>query len=457
MPSVNSPVTLGALPTETNEKVWAFNFGLIFDRAILDPENLNYNLEIDSLPTFASPNFKRYTKTSSNLNHFQEGPIGKAFEIELPGRAKDVDTTWYWRIRINDGKFFSPYSDTRILIVPKREDISKTQVIFDALADDNAYSKEANSSNVYKLLLQVGRELDLLTLEADRTITDLALDATRDTALIGNFSDYLNLTKVATEPAVSHRWKTNKLWKAFTNLAGTEQGLIDSIIAFTAEPPLIIDLTRTNGWILNQNLIEFPTHPELTPVIIIYSEPNRGHSFILNIYNSWNLSYDNTVLEYFISRQKPAHSEITINYISSRHWSLRYNLQSDWSLWTNSGTIDLTTYPNSIMLSAGATTGTLTSPVEIVTSVSGVDRPHCVAFEAPEIFSTLYGQTVTIEARTSSDGSTFGPYTTLEHGVIPGSGLAIHDYAQFRITLSRGNSGQASPVLHSFEYKGLRI
>lgn len=448
MPNIERPQTLTAVPSESKERVWILPFGLIFDKAILDPTALNYDLQVDTSPTFSSANAKNLSKTSAQLSAFQEGAVGKAFEVALPGRIKDADVTWYWRMRINSGVFVSAWTDAKTFEIPRRNSISETAEIFEELADENSYSKETSSSNVYKVLLQAGRELDLLDLEKNRTVADLVIERARDTALNNTFSEYLSLARVSTEPAAHHRWKTVKLWRAFMNLAGTQQGMIESVIPFVAEPPDIVDLTATEGWVLDQHYLYVPDRSDISPVIILYSRPQMGHSWILNVWNSWDLTYDQNVLEFFIRRQNPAHAQLTINYPTGRHWAFRYDRQADWDLWTNSGTLDTSTNPGTVRISAGQTTGTLTSPVERIATVS--------AYEAPEMVQDTVGQTVLWQYRTSSDGSSFSSYVTLSHGVVPDSSIAISQYIQFRLTLTRTASGAPNPIVSKFEFRGLR-
>jgi hypothetical protein len=448
MPEVQAPRSLGAVPSETQEGVIVFPFGLVFDRAILDPSTLNFDIQIDTAPTFSSVNAIKLTRTSSDarLRAFQNGQIGRAFEVQLPGRSANA-VAWYWHVRINSGTFLSDWTPTRTFTVPAVQSLNQTQEIFDRLADENAYSKEANSSNVYKKLLQFGREMDLLLLEKDRTETDLVLDTARDTALTNNFAELISLERVASEEAAHHRWKTTNIWDAFVNLPGTEQGMQNVVKAFVAECPVVLDLTATEGWIVDQNLIKVPTRPDLEPIIVVFAQPQKGNSWVLNVFNSWDLTFDQNVLTTFVNRMKPAHSQVTISFKDNRNWSLRYNREADWDLWTNSGTIDTTTNPGTIRLTGGSTTGMLTSPVTQVTGQNGYDAPE-IAFEES-------GGTILVEARTSEDGSSFGSWVTLERGVEP-SALDIQDFIQFRITISRTGAADPNPILSLLEFKGTR-
>lgn len=449
MPNIQAPTALGAFPSSSSERVWIFPFGLVFDSAILDPTKLNYDLYIDTAPTFAGPNALHLTKTSAGLVNFQEGTgIGKAFEVQMPGRALTGDITWYWQLRINDGIFTSPWTPIRSFVVRQRQDLVQTQQMFNNLADENSYDKANNSSNVYKLLLQVGREADLLLLESAQAVSDLVLDTVRDTALYSNFAAYLGLIQNGTETAANYRWKTRALWQTFTKQPGTLAGLINTIEAFTAEPPVVIDITKSRGWILDQYFINVPSNPTIAPSIVIYDRPSMGHTFNLNIWNSWNLSFDTKVLESYINKQKPAHAKMNLTYMTNRHWSARYNNVADWTAWTRDGNEDLALYAGSVTIASGQSSTTLTSPV--------LNIPTATAYDSPYITTTPSGQTVTVQYATSANGVNFSSYVTLLHGVVPDSSISIQPYMRFKVTLSRTSAGSPNPQLNLFEFRGIR-
>lgn len=440
---------MGAFPSATLDSVWTLPFGLTFDQAILDPSALNYDLHVDTSTNFASPNAVRVTKTSSGLVNFQEGNgVGKAFEIAMPGRALRGDVVWYWRVRINSGAFLSPWSDVRAFTVPQRQDLAQAQQAYDRLADGNSYDKEANSANTYKVVLQVGRELDLLLWENQQSTWDLYLDSARDAALVNNFSSYLGLQRSAADVASNHRWRTKRLWKAFTNYPGTLQGLLDSVMAFVAEPPAVADITSTQGWILDQNYIGIPGNNSVSPVIVIYARPQRGNAFSLTIFNSWNLAYDQRVIERFIKRMKPAHAQMTLQYSPVRHWSARFNRQADWALWSADANADLTTYADSVAIVAGQTSTTLVSPVLGVPTASG--------YNFPLIATTLSGQAVSLFYQTSQDGQSFSAYAQLVNGTVPDSSIPIGPFVRFKAVLSRTSTAAPTPILNSLEFQGTR-
>ncbi len=448
MPEVNPPTSLNAFPSDTNPGVWGLPFYLNFDQSIISPQNLNYDLYIDTATTFSSPNNIRLTKTSvdKRLIGFQEGNgLGKEFLVRLPDRDMNSSYTWYWQVRINaniNGTIYlSPWSAIQSLIVPQRQDLVQAQAIFANLADANAYSKDTSSTNVYKFLLQAGRELDLLLYENANSINDLSIYLARDTAIVNNFASLLNISQSYYETASNFRQKVQRVWKAFTTYPGSLQAIIDVVTAFTGQAPVIADVTTELGWILDFNILSDPPITVNSP-IILYSRPQKGRTFELIIPNSWNLQYDEGVLTTLLQKIRSAQTDMALNFTPNKNVSVRFNLQSDWQLWTNTG-CDIASYPGSVQLASGQSSGTLISPVFNISNLA--------AFNAPIISSFPSGGTISYYIATSSDGINFNPYYQLYQGVTPDTNLLIEPYFQIKITMSRNNISAPNPSLQSFE------
>lgn len=426
MPHVTVPITLPAYPS-SSDGVWIFPWGLVFDKAIHDPATLRFQLQIDTFPTFASPNLIDVSSNSANIVSFQNGPIGKAIEVLLPKRTTPV-TTWYWRMRINGygyaGGYVSDWSQTNSLAVPSNQSLTKADDLFALIADSNVYMKTAKSSNVYKLFAMLGREFDDLTQETNNTQSDLSLENSRDTALQNNFGDLVELAKITTEPNVAYRWKVRELFKAFINTPGVVTGILRSVEAFVCEPPTILDSSNTAGWILPVNYIKAPTAPQLQPIIVLYSTIHKGFNWTLQIWNSWNLSYDQTVLESYVNRIKPAHTRTTFSYPTQRHAQIRLNTAADWNACVLS---NLGTDSSGALTITSGTSGTATTPVFLIENAS--------AWDTLELEHITAGQTVVVELRTSPDNSTFSTYETLLLGQSPTTS-PLNKYIQLRVSLS---------------------
>jgi hypothetical protein len=424
--------------------VFAFPFALVFDKAILDPQTLRYELQIDSTPTFGSLNLIDVFSNSKNIINYQNGPLGKAIEVQLPGRQSNAATTWYWRMRINGygyaGNYTSPWSQTNTLIVPANQTLGQATALFAGIADQYAYSKTANSSNIYKIMDMIARELDLLLLESTYSQRDLTLAQARDAGLSANFGTLTGLTAVATEPAVSYRWKVNQLFNAFLTVPGVLAGITQVVEAFVGEPPLILDATNTVGWILGINKIKAPAYPAVQPTIKLYSRFDKGFNWTLQIFNSWGLSYDSTVLEDYVNQIKPAHTNTVFKYSTTKHAQLRMNTAADWSSWTLTNMV--VNQSGALTLAPGQASGTATSPVfqlpftPTAWGVVGMSRV---------IQSSNQTIVYQIQSSTTGSGGSFSGYETVSNGGTPAS-TPLRSFVQQQITMSTTNAN-IQPIL----------
>lgn len=451
MPTVATPTPLHSYPSSSTAGIFIFPLGLVFDKAIHDPSVLRFEFLIDTYPTFSSPNVIHVFSNGSQVVDFQNGPLGKAVEVQLPKRSPDADTVWYWKARINGygygGGYVSEWTNTLTLTVPKNQTLDITQAMWDDVADENSYSKAANSANLYKILNMIGKELDQALLENEYTRRDLSLEQSRDTALQNNFGDLVELSTVATEPAVSYRWKVRELFKAFINNPGAVEGIKRVVKAFVGEEPVILDATNIQGWILPINAIYDPNHPNVTdpPPIVLYSTNDMGFHWGLKIWNSWNLTYDSSVLEDYVNKIKPAHTNTTFTYVSQRHVQIRYDTADDW----NSMSLTNLTVNDSggLTLSGSNTTGNAVSEVIYVEDLDSWDML--------ELDQVLSGQTLTYSIRSAPTASgTWTAYEDVGAGGVPSS-TPLQDYLQIKISFSTTDSNY-KPILNGLRQNLLR-
>lgn len=445
MPKVNAPESTPAYPS-SQEGVWNFPWGTIFDKAILDPTILRFELQIDELQTFSSPALIDVFSNSANIVAYANGPLGKAISVMMPKRQAGLDQTWYWRLRINGsggyaGDYISDWSQVQTLDIPSDVSLIKAQALFADIADAFSYSKAANSSNLYKIMGMIGRELDQLNLENEYSVRDLSIDDARDTGIANNFANLIQLQQVASEPNASYRWKTRELFRTFLNHPGVIIGIDEVVEAFVGEPPDILEVSSQLGWVLPFYFIKAPGHPEIKPIIVLYSLNNKGFNWTLTIWNSWNLTFDNKVLEDYVNRIKPAHTKVTFVYPTQRHFQFRFNQAVDWNAFT---LVNLqTNQSGGLTLIPGQTSGTATSPVFHVANSS--------AWDIPELDQDLVGQTITVQMRTSPNGvGGFTAYFPLSLGIIPAN-PPIQDYIQFQITITTTNVNNR-PVLNAMRF-----
>lgn len=445
MPLVQTPVTIGAYPSTTVDGIWIFPWALTFDKAIWDPQTLRYELQVDTFPTFSSPNLIDVFSNSATITNYQNGPLGKAVELLLPRRQTGINSTWYWRMRINGlgyaGQYVSNWSQTNQLIVPQNQSLSQAQLLFNDIADQFAYSKGTNSSNLYKILAMIGREFDSALLENAYSQRDLLLDQARDTGIANNFGTLTQLAQVATEPAVSFRWKVRQLFKSFLDVPGVLQGILQVVEAFVGEPPTILDDTNTVGWILPINFIKAPGFPKLQPTIKLFSSANKGFDWTLIVFNSWNLSYDPNVLENYVNLIKPAHTKTTFLFPANKHAQIRYNTTADWA---STALSNLTTNQSQgLTLSPAQTSGTSTTPVlALPWTLSG--------WSTLELDQTLSGGTTTVQIQSApAAAGPFSGYETVPLGSSPSS-TPLNSFVQLKVTITTSNASN-QPIINSLQ------
>jgi len=438
MPKISAPVVLSAFPSST-DGIWSFPFALTFDKAIHDPTTLRYEVHVDTFPSLGSPNLRIAYSNGANIVSFQNGALGKSFELSLPKRQISGDITWYWKLRINGGGYgggyVSDWSDVHTFVVPKDSTRDIATSLWDNIADDVAYSKVANSSNLYRIMDMIARELDQALLENTYTQKDLSLEMGRDTSVENNFGKLVGLGTVATEPTVSYRWKVRELFKSFINSPGVVTGIRRVIRTFVGEDPHIFDATNTDGWILGINHIYDPLHSTEPDPIILYSRLDKGFHWYVRIWNSWGLTYDSTVLENYVNLIKPAHTLTTFTYPTQKHAQIRFNIADDWNACSLTDLV--TDSSGSLTLDGAAVSGTAETPVIHIANVN--------AWDVLSLDQVLGGQTILVQLRSSANGVSFSIYEDLVLGQAPIS-TPLQDYVQLKITISTTVPGN-KPVL----------
>lgn len=442
MPKISSPIALSAFPS-TTDGVWSFPCALVFDKAVHDVTTLRLEYLIDTFPTFTSPNAKDLFSDGAGIVAFNNGPLGKSIDVKLPNRSMNGDQTWYWKVRVNGygyaGSYISDWTNVNSFVVPVNPTRDIATSLWNDVADNFAYSKEANSSNFYKILNMIARELDAALLENKYTQRDLSLEMSRDTGLQNNFGTMTALQTVSTEPSVSYRWKVRELFKAFIQFPGTITGIKRVVKAFVGEDPLVLDETNVQGWILPINMIFDPNHPTVLnpPPIILYSTLDKGFFWKLYIWNSWNLTFDTSVLENYVNLIKPAHTKTTFIYQTQRHAQIRFNTAADWNSCVLTNLV-----PNA---SGGLTlvdpqlTGTAVTPIIHIKNMS--------SWDTLDVLKDQVGQSIVFQLRTSPDGvGSFTPYETLTVGQAPINTI-IQDYIQLQVTITTTNSA-IKPVVN---------
>jgi hypothetical protein len=327
--------------------------------------------------------------------------------------------------------------------VPPDQSIAVANTMFADIADRFSYSKEANSSNVYRALEILGRVFDQLLLETGYSQRDLILDQARDQGIQKNFAPLVGLAQTATEPNVSYRWKVHQLFKTFVDDPGVVQGILQAVETFVGEPPTILDATNTIGWILPINFIKAPGFPLVQPTIKLFSLLNKGFNWTLEIFNSWSLPYDQNVLENYVNLIKPAHTNTIFAFPPQKHAQIRLNTAADWNSCVLMNM--LVNQSGGLTLGVGQVAGNALTPVFAMPwTLSGWDL-----LQGSQVVQSA-NQTVTYQIRSASAvGGPFSGFETVPFGQTPIS-TPLNSFVQMKILMTT-TSASIQPVVSEMD------
>ena len=448
MPRLIQITELGAYLTNITD-VYCFYWIVPFDSAVEAPiTDLSYELQIDTTDNFATINLQTIIPT--NAYTYYNGDVVKAFAVKLPKRQQDKEYTYYWRVRINAVNFITTWSDTQSLIIKQNNTKTLADAMLNDLADKYAYNKEASSTNVYKLFTTLARLFDLAKFESQLVADDNCIELVRDETVEENFGALMEFYKSASISFPQYRGMLKRIYDTFLQYSGTEQGVSDIVSAFSGEPPTIIDNARERGWSLGQNHIWDPSHPNATPVIILYDRDTKGFGWTLYVHNSWNATIDKTNLEALVYKIAPAVSKVELEYPTHQHVSALFNTQIDWETCALTN-IDATTVPGSVRIKY---TGTYTSGT-IITPVIDCGDTISIWGILEWIENLNTSGSIICQLSSSINGTVWSNWETITNGLLPGS-TPVRRYVKLQITLSTSNS-LVTPQLDSIRLNYVRI
>ena len=94
----------------SQDGIYVFWWG--FDPAFITPTLISagFDLELDTVPTFDSPNLVTFTQLTAIT--FQNGNVRKGFAVPVAARINATIQTWYARVRTHIPSFISAWSWT---------------------------------------------------------------------------------------------------------------------------------------------------------------------------------------------------------------------------------------------------------------------------------------------------------------------------------------------------------
>lgn len=145
-----------------------------FDKILNFQENVDFNIEIDSVNTFDSINL--VSTTFSSIAKTYRGNM--VFSVILPfNKNKFEETNYYLRLKINDSaltynvlnqnlqsqmqiSFEDKWSEVKLFTIPKNYTKDLIDTMYSLVADFNAYNKEAKSANMYYIFQSIAAQLN---------------------------------------------------------------------------------------------------------------------------------------------------------------------------------------------------------------------------------------------------------------------------------------------------------
>jgi hypothetical protein len=297
---------------------------------IIDKAFLEFELQIDSENTFSSPNLRTFT-TTSDLVNLQQGCLVSSYEVRIPPRQLYIDLTedqfpdFHWRVRVIGGEYSSVYTDGETYQIDKNEELDIFNRVFEALPDENAYDKDASSSNVAVLMKGQSQEIDLQDFENIRTKRDFFWDEVRESRT----QDVLGVlvgTQNTGQTSAEYKWQVREVLSEFFNKPTTVKTMKDMTAIFTGRDPDIIEQYTLTSWILDSNTggpyIKDPAFPLLAPIIKLRSQASKAFSWDLHIFDPYGCDLDGATLNNLVDKFKPAHTQV-FTFIYSQEGVIR--------------------------------------------------------------------------------------------------------------------------------------
>jgi len=244
----------------SQDGVYTFWFG--FDPAFITPAlaAANFDLQLDTVPTFNSPNL--VTFNSSGLYGFpspitfQNGNVRKGLTVPVAARINATVQTWYARVRTHTGSFISDWSSTLTWTIPQSVQQSSAEALMESLPDYHVYGKgdllkpvSQRNTNLWLVEDMYGNQLDQVFYANFLTQTDNYVDMCVDENLAQNFGVMFNFPKPNSMQYVDYRWILMNLYLA-SLVGGTNEAVILTVQAFTGVPPVITNIRDLNNFVL---------------------------------------------------------------------------------------------------------------------------------------------------------------------------------------------------------------
>jgi hypothetical protein len=259
----------------SQDGVYVFWFGFLPSFITPSLASANFDLELDTVNTFNSPNLVTFS-SGSLVNPpitFQNGNVVKGFAVPVAARQEGIVQTWYARVRTHTPSYISDWSSTLTWTIPQKVQQKYAEALMNSLPDYHVYGKgdllkplNQRNTNLWLVEDMYGNQLDQVYYANFLTQTDNYITLCVDENLYQNFGVLFNFPKPNTMQFVDYRWILMNLIAA-SLVGSTNEAIILTIQSFTGVPPEITPIRDENDFFLN-TIQDPPTTQQLNSTTI---------------------------------------------------------------------------------------------------------------------------------------------------------------------------------------------
>lgn len=325
--STDVPQDLQWYRTETDGVyVFHWTFSPLFMTPFFSSYSLDWELQLDTVNTFNSPNLQVFTKTTAP--EFYEGNSCKGYRINVPARQEHVDQTWYARVRNVYGSTKSAFSSIITWDIPPLFiDTSAEELLGLFTADQNVYNKEVlklpisqRDTNLYSVVYKMyGQQFDYLKYRNILLASDNYLQQSQDSVLYENFGAFFNFQQPVGMANIQYRRILQNMFRA-SLVGGTISSIEQAVIGFTGIPPIIENVRDQLGFFIFNSQSNPNTaylNPNNPPFLVSKSAARAG--VVIYIRNPAQFDLVLSQIEQLVQQMLPAHVYAQYQIVDSQN------------------------------------------------------------------------------------------------------------------------------------------
>jgi hypothetical protein len=305
----------------TVEGIYVFHW--IFYPAYISPTlaALDWNLELDTVPTFDSPNYLSYSKTSAHA--FKNGNVTMGFEISVPSREEGITQVWYARVQTVDGLSLSLFSDAIEWTIPPLLIDTFAENLLLNTPDDNVYNQDIlklpiadRDTILYSVIYRdYATQFDKMELQILMTKLNNTIRQSLDESLYDNFGAFFKYSQPFGMANIQYRRILERMIAASLE-GGTIAAIDEAVMGFTGYPPTIEKVRDTISFYCVDSTSDIDVSyldDSGTPPILIDNN-DAANGVIIHVFNPGGFTLDETAIEFLISEIVPAQTKYYVEF-----------------------------------------------------------------------------------------------------------------------------------------------